>query len=190
MWTIRPIALLTGFLAATATVSSCVPREARPSEFPIYSAVLEKLEGDGTYPRLLVRDETVVVMGAFQAAMTSGPVKLEVPQSLWKDFENANQTPISLRDSLPQLTLEYLPAAFQRADSTDLLGYWQEVREEFGDGVGVVGLSRPAFTRDGSTALIYFEIGLGDLAGEGRYALLRWDGTIWRVVEDVGYWVS
>jgi hypothetical protein len=67
---------------------------------------------------------------------------------------------------------------------------WKLFREAHPESAGIMELSCPAFSADGSEALICVGQQFHWLAGEGTYWLYRKDGSTWKKARAAGAWIS
>ncbi len=69
-------------------------------------------------------------------------------------------------------------------------GFWPEFERRYPDAQGFFTLSRTAFSRDGSQALLYVGNQSDGLAGVGYVMWLRWESDRWAILATRLMWIS
>ena len=69
-------------------------------------------------------------------------------------------------------------------------GWWQEFYHRYPDSKGFLQVSKPVFSDDRQTALIYVTHSCGGLCGTGWVMLLSREGGTWRIADKQMLWIS
>ena len=144
-------------------------------------------------PNFLVFNETTIVL----------------PQDLGyagKDLPKQLVDSLLMDNSVPQSIATYLLPAPFRLSSAKMLGpglqvakpglarpryyNWDSLRAQFPDAAGILELASPAYSADGTAALLYFWTGCGDLCASGYLYLLDKSSGEWKVVRTFWPWFS
>jgi hypothetical protein len=144
-------------------------------------------------PKYLLFNETTVVL----------------PQDLGyatKDLPKELLDAILTNNSVPQSIGKYSPPSPFRLSSARMLGpalrvarpglvrphyyNWELLRAQFPDVSGILEFAAPVYSSDGTSALVYFWTGCGDLWASGFvYVLEKANGT-WKVVRTFSPWIA
>jgi hypothetical protein len=144
-------------------------------------------------PRFLIFNETTVVL-----EQDLGFAGKDLPKQLVNDLLTNNSAPQSIARCSPPAPYrlsspKLLGAAFESAKPGQARPHyynWGSLRAQFPDFVGVLEFASPAYSADGTVALLYFWTGCGDLCGSGYLYLLEKSGGHWKVVKTFSPWVS
>lgn len=122
--------------------------------------------------------------GAAVKAMERNGLSLRVSSELLKAFTDANESSrrwpdhVKASRSIQLASSESLAYAFQ-------MGGWRRVKEDFPGACQVVSASRPGFSQDKRTAIIYFNFHRGPLSGGGMLVLLRRTTAGWTLEHEI-----
>jgi hypothetical protein len=171
------------------------------AEYAVLSAVVEHV----VKPRdrmVVIEDSTQLIGGPWEPTDESLADTLAVPLETIRALKTRNTARHPLNPAF-RLAVPYrmiseseLRAAFGVRpgagwNDADLVTGWDRLADRFPGLAGVVSVSRAAFAPDGTTALVYYAVGCGDLCGGGEYVALRRtaDGG-WRVIRSLDVWAS
>ncbi len=110
----------------------------------------------------------------------------ELRASLFDDFEKRRKSPV-----LPRL-----PAGARFVPEKKLRkvlkgpGDWEKFHKAYPGGARVTTISPVAISADGTQAMMYLGWMGGQLFGQGSTFILVRTGGIWRVVYEIGHWIS
>jgi len=144
-------------------------------------------------PKYLLFNETTVVLPQDLGYATTNLPK-ELVDALLTD------------NSVPQSIGKYTPPSPFRLSSARMLGpvlraakpglvrphyyNWELLRAQFPEVAGIIEFASPVYSSDGTSALVYFWTGCGDLCGSGFvYVLEKASGT-WKVVRTFSPWIA
>jgi hypothetical protein len=179
------------------TIAAAAASAQSKDDAAVFDASLVKFSAEFTRlhqapPTFLVFDQTAIVL-----EQDLGFVSKDLPKQLVDTL---------LYNSLPQSIGNYSPPSPFQLSSVRTLGAvlkavkpglvrahyynWDLLHAQFPDAAGILEFSAPAYSPDGSAALVYFWTGCGSLCGRGYvYILEKSDGT-WRVARTFSPWVS
>jgi hypothetical protein len=162
----------------------------------LFDATLAKFSAESTRshhaaPTYLVFNQTAIVL-----EWHLGFVSKHLPKQL--------VDALLVYNSVPQSIESYSPPSPFRLSSARTLGpvlqtaepglarahyyNWNLLHTQFPDAAGILEFASPAYSPDGSTALVYFWTGCGGQCANGYvYVLEKSDGT-WRVVQTFSPW--
>lgn len=118
------------------------------------------------------------------------PVKMasRVTKQMMEEFQSKADEPI--RDQIPADKVLKFITPEERADLFKRMDRPFNIKKDYPDAGGIVGLSHVVFTEDRKTALVYVDFWCGGLCGEGSLYLYEKSDEGWKRVSDTSLWVS
>ena len=117
---------------------------------------------------------------------------LQVDQSLIDKLNSMGSATVVLAGlSLPPPLVLVTRHEFDLAFGTDEVTAWAQFAAHFPGVSRIVTLSRPAFSADGTSALVSIQkSAVAPCCSDGYTAYVKKDGGSWKVVAYGGYWVT
>lgn len=178
----------TKMLVTVVAVSGCAshPRPGPSTTDPltVYSTILEAIREDMRETSRMVLEPRLIKIRSDAPLLTYIPAGMGFVEAF--SAANTEDAQLDPRD-LERLGVQpFERARFPRTGvRIDLNRWWADAVSHYGgDGLRVVRLSRPGFSPDGSSAVIYYGFGCGSLCGESRLAVLEWRKGQWRIISN------
>jgi hypothetical protein len=164
-------------------------------EYAVYDAMLEKLYGASKLGCIVLKDFTTArhLIGQDEATLEYVRENLpEMPQDVWDDFINRNQTPIALEPvfhfavPIVLISQEEINGIFftQEGDG------WKRFYDTYPGAQGIMDISQAGFNPELDRALVYAGDQSNYLAGIGLLYYLEKTGGNWHIRNSVMVWIS
>jgi hypothetical protein len=180
------------------TVAACSASAQSKEDSAIFDATLARFSAD--YRRTHQGAPSFLVFNE-SAAVLAQDVGLP-----WNELPKGLVDALLLNNSVPQSIAAYSPPTPFQLSSPAMLGAvlqiakpglarshyynWDLLHTRFPGVPGILELAAPAYAPDGSSALVYFWTGCGDLCATGYVYMLEKSNGTWRVVRAFSPWVS
>lgn len=164
-----------------------------PPERLVYAALLDSLVRGTTSDTLLLKDSTTVFQMPGDRTVRSWRVQFdsipsELPQLL-AAISGVRRASASL--DVPRPTRSVSCAELNKIFENGPGEGWQRFHESYPSQRQFIGLSSVAFSRDGESALVYYEYHCGGLCGGGNAVwLMHMPGGPWQIRKVLMFWVS
>jgi len=208
-----PVALLTFAIGVALVACSLIYRHAltqiftdlpfvfasseESEEYAVYSALIKDEFVKDNVKLLVISDRTLFYANPDYLNSTTYEERIQqtkkfypsVPEDAIVDFETKHLQPFGLspKFNLPVMYKLIDYARLERdKDGTSIRSFY----EEYPEARGIISLSRVGFNKLRNEAFVRVEYTFCPLCGHGGMVLLKKESGIWRVVEDLGGWVS
>jgi hypothetical protein len=164
-------------------------------EYAVYETILGKLFGAGGLRCIVLKDFTTArhLIGEEEATLEYVRENLpEMPQDVWDDFINRNQTPVALEPvfhfavPIVLISQEEINGIFfaQEGDG------WKRFYDTHPGAQGIMDISQVGFNSGWDQALVYTGNQSDYLAGIGFLYYLEKAGESWTIRNSVMVWIS
>lgn len=186
----------------TVQTSTSEPMKVQEAvEYEIWSAVLARKYGDGTFQRLVARDRTEILMPEPIAKRWQNS---EHDTEAFADLKAKNKTQYALENKfsvkLPCILINseeeskvLHSAPISRADKDyveKVRSSWHQFYEEYPGAQGILTISRVGFNSDKSEAMVYIANNASLMLGSGELFFLTRKNGPWEIQAEQMIWFS